>query len=174
MHVRSEKGSAVTAVVIAAAMVLLVILPVFSVVIEKFILTGKAKIIRDAADMANISVYNALNAENLGRVAVSFNREEMLGLFRELLSDNLRLDEELKPKDGSIAEGQVIINSLEIYCKDLPARCPDETLIERPSVHSCICIPIKPSLYSGVVLKLLGRDTIIVKVHVDSEIPLNN
>lgn len=174
MHASSEKGSAVTAVVIAAAMVLLVILPVFAVIMDKFILLEKAEIIGSAVDMANISAYNALNAGSLGKVAVNFDYDEMLDIFRELLSDNLRLDEDLEPETDSIAEGQVIISSLEIYCNGLPLRCPNGVLIDRPSVHSCIDIPIKPSLYTGVILKLLGRENIVIKVHVDSEIPVNN
>lgn len=174
MHIRSEKGSAVSALVIAAAMVLLIILPVFSAVIEKLILLEKTEIIRDAVDMANISVYNALNPGNLGKVKVSFDHDEMLEIFEELLSDNLRLDENMEPEAGSIAEGQVVISSLEIYCNDLPVRCPNDVLIDKPSVHSCINIPIKPSLYTGVILKLLGRENIVINVHVDSEIPVNN
>jgi hypothetical protein len=155
-------------------MVLLVILPVFAAIIEKFILLEKTEIIRSAVDMANISAYNALNAGSLGKVTVNFDHAEMLDIFEELLSDNLRLDKDLEPEPGSIAEGQVVISSLEIYCSGLPVRCPDDVLIDRPSVHSCIDIPIKPSLYTGVILKLLGKENIVIKVHVDSEIPINN
>ena len=174
MDIRSEKGSAAANVVIAAAMVVFVLLPVFSAVMEKQILNEKARVIRDAADMANIGTYNALKTENLGRVLVDADRRKALDIFRELLRANLRLDGELCPEEGSIAEGPVVIQSLEMYMDGLPAECPDGTVIDRPAVHSCLKVPVKPSLYRGSILKLLGREYIGLELHVDSEIPVNN
>lgn len=174
MATRHEKGSSVVDVVIAAAMLIFIILPVFSVVIEKYVLMEKARIIRDAVDMTNISVYNAINAGNLGRLLVNADREEALEIFEELLCVNLRLDEGLNPKAGSVAEGRVEISSLEMYTSGFPVTCPKGTKIVKPSVHSCINVPIEPSLYRRVVLSLLGRNYIDVEVHVDSEIPVNN
>lgn len=174
MTARNERGSAVVDLVIAAAMVIFVILPVFSIIIEKYILMEKARMIRDAVDMTNISAYNALNAGNLGRTDVDAGRSKALKIFEELLSANLNLDEELDPKAGSIAEGRVKVNSLEMYMSGLPAECPGGNAIVKPSVHSSIIVSIEPSLYKRVVLSLLGRNYIDVEVHVDSEIPVNN
>ena len=56
-----ERGSAVTQVVLMAALLVFIILPVFSAVIEKYILLEKARVIRDSVDMANLSAYNALS-----------------------------------------------------------------------------------------------------------------
>ncbi len=170
----NEKGSAVVDVVIAAAMVIFIILPVFSVAMEKYVLMEKAKIIRDSVDMTNISAYNALNTGNLGRTSIHLDRTETLGIFKKLLCVNLGLDEGLNPKNGSIAEGRVEVSSLEIYTEGFPLICPSGTMIVKPSVHSCINVPIKPSLYREVILNLLGKEYINVEVHVDSEIPVNN
>lgn len=174
MAARSEKGSAVVDVVVAAAIIVFVILPVFSAVIEKYIYAEKARIIRDAVDMTNISAYNALNAESLGQVRVNVDRSEALKIFEELLCANLNLGEGLIPKADSIAEGRVEVNSLEMYMSGLPAECPEGIAIAKPSFHSCINVPIKPTLYTRVILDMLGRDYIDVEVHVDSEIPVNN
>ena len=173
MAVRSKKGSAVVDVVIAAAVVIFVILPVFSAVIEKYIFAEKVRMIRDAVDMTNISAYNALNTESLGKVQVNADRSEVLKIFEELLCVNLNLDEGLMPKADSIAEGRVEVTSLEMYMSGLPAKCPMGTSIVKPSFHSCINVPIKPTLYTRVILEMLGRDYIEVVAHVDSEIPLN-
>lgn len=174
MSARNEKGSAVVDVVVAAAMVVFVILPVFSAAIEKYVLMEKARVIRDAVDMTNISVYNALNAGNLGQANVNLGHSEAVEIFEKLICINLSLDEGLNPKAGSVAEGCVEVISLEIYTSGFPVICPRGTTIVKPSVHSCINVPIKPSLYRRVVLSLLGRDYIDVEVHVDSEIPVNN
>lgn len=172
--IHSERGSAVVDVVIAAAMVVFVLLPVFSLVMEKYILIEKSRIIRDAVDLTNISAYNALNTGRLGRVDVALDRAEILGIYKSLLSANLNLDDDLAPKKGSVAEGRVAVESLEIYMSGFPAECPSGDTIIMPTVHSIIQVPVMPSLYRSVVLKMLGRDQIELEVHVDSEIPLNH
>lgn len=171
---RGIKGSAAADVTIAAAMLIFMILPVFSVIIEKYILSVKAQVIRDAVDITNISVYNALSPDDLGKVRVNASGERCAEIFKDMLARNLKLDGNLDPEQGSVAEGHVEIKSLEIYNSGFPTTCPDGTSILRPSVHSSVIIPVKPSLYRGVVLSLLGKEHIDIIVHVDSEIPVNN
>ena len=169
-----DKGSAVVDVVIAAAMVIFVILPVFSIAMEKYVLLEKSRIIRDAVDMTNISAYNAMVSENLGKANVYPDRDEVLEIYEALLCVNLNLNEGMTPGNGSVAEGRVEIGSLELYPGGIQAVCPNGAEIVRPTIHSCIRVPIQPSLYRRAVMELLGRDSIMAEVHVDSEIPLNN
>lgn len=170
----NKKGSAVVDVVVAAAMVIFVVLPVFSTVAEKYVLMEKARVIRDAVDMTNISSYNALKTGSLGQVSIKFERTEAMDIFEKLLCVNLGLDEGLYPEAGSIAEGRVVVSSLEICTDAFPVVCPGGATIVRPSVHSCIKVPVKPSLYRELILGVLGKDYIDIEVHVDSEIPVNN
>ncbi|MGI6668003.1 MAG: hypothetical protein ACOX4M_00640 [Acetivibrionales bacterium] len=172
--IKGSAGSAAADVVIVAAVLLFVILPVFSAIIEKYTLNAKAQTIRDAVDITNISAYNALNAGDLGKVRINASREKCMKIFKDMLARNLELDHNLDPKPGSVAEGRVEIKSLEIYSDGFPAECPHGTAILRPSVHSSIMVPIRPSLYSSVILRLLGKEHIDIAVHVDSEIPVNN
>lgn len=174
MAMRNKRGSAVMDVVIAAAIVIFVLLPVFSAVIEKYVIMEKAKMIRDAVDMTNISAYNALNAGGLGRVYADIGYSKAMEIFETLLCVNLNLDESLNPKEGSIAEGRIEIKSLELYMNGFPVECSGGTMIVKPSVHSCINIPMKPSLYRKIILSILGKEHIDILVHVDSEIPINN
>lgn len=157
-----------------AAMLVFVILPVFSSVMEKYVLLEKSRLIRDAVDMTNISAYNALDTADLSKVRVNVASVEAMDIFKEILSANLRLDDGLNPGPGSVAEGRVEVLSLEIYRTGFPVSCPDGTVITKPSVHSSINIPVKPSLYRSLILNLLGKEHIDVVVHVDSEIPVNN
>lgn len=171
---RNKKGSAVIDVVVAAAMIIFVILPVFSTVAEKYVLMEKARMIRDAVDMTNISSYNALKTGSLGQVSIRFEGAEAMDIFEKLLCVNLGLDKDLYPEAGSMAEGRVTVSSLEIYTDAFPAVCPGGAAITGPSVHSCVKVPVKPSLYRGLILGMLGKDYIEIEVHVDSEIPVNN
>jgi len=169
-----NRGTAVAEVIIAAAMLVFIILPVFSAVMEKYVLSEKARIIKDSVDMANISAYNALDTAELGKTGVDVTRSKAMDIYEEVLKANLNLDENLDPLPGSVAEGRVKVVSLEIYRSGFPGSCPNGTSILRPSVHSSISIPVRPSLYRTAVLSLLGRDHIDIVVHVDSEIPVNN
>lgn len=172
-HARN-KGSAAADVVICAAIIIFVILPVFSVILEKYLLLNKAQIIKDAVDMANISAYNAIKAAKLSEEDVEVDLEAAEKIYNELLLLNLNLDNDLLPLTGSLAEGKVYVESLVIYSDGLPVVCPDGIVVKRPSVHSTVVIPVKPSLYRQLVLSMLGREFIELKVHVDSEIPVNN
>lgn len=169
-----NRGTAVAEVIIAVAMLVFIILPVFSVVMEKYILSEKARIIKDAVDMTNISAYNALDTLELGMVEVDVSRSEAMDIYKKVLRANLNLNESLEPLPGSVSDGHVEIVSLEIYRTGFPISCPNGKTISRPSVHSSINIPIRPSLYRAVILSLMGRDHIDAVVHVDSEIPVNN
>lgn len=170
----SSRGSAAFDIVIFAAVIIFVIFPVFSMVYEKYIIVTEGQIIKDAIDMANISTYNALNNRALGKDAILFNNEEMMSIYRGLLGKNLKLDGSLTPEPGSIAEDTVTINSLVCYTEELPAVCPNGNSIKRPSIHSLVTVPVRPVLFRQIILELLGKEYVELKVHVDSELPVNN
>ena len=120
-----ERGSAVTQTVLMAAVLIFIIMPVFSAVIEKYILMEKARVITDSVDMTNISAYNALSSAELGKVRIGAERSDILEIYRHILSINLRLNDDLEPQPDSVAEGCVEVLSLEIFSSDFPAHCPE-------------------------------------------------
>ena len=174
MSANARRGSATVDVIIGAAMIIFVILPLFSAVVERFILFNKAQIARDALDMTNISTYNSLNTWELGKTSVSFESGRALQIYRDLLSENMNLDDGLNPLSRSIAEDTVSIESIVIYTEGFPAVCPNGTHLTRPSVHSCVSIPVRPSLYRQLLLDLIGKDYLDMRVHMDTEIPVDN
>lgn len=173
MYANARRGSAMVDVIIGAAMIVFVILPLFSAVVERFILFNKAQIARDALDMTNISTYNSLNSAELGKTSVIFVSGETQQIYRDILSENLRLDNGMNPLPQSIAEGTVRIESIIIYTEGLPAVCPNGTHLTRPSIHSCVSIPVRPSLYRQLLLDLIGKDYLDMRVHMDTEIPID-
>lgn len=95
--IKRKKGSAVTDVVIGAAVIVFVLLPIFSFIAEKFIVLDKAQMIKDAVDMTNISTYNAMLAGSLGKEEVSLSHGEAEEIFISLLAANLNLKPDLSP-----------------------------------------------------------------------------
>lgn len=168
------RGSAVIDVIIGAAILVLVILPLFSAIIERYILLNKMEIIRDAVDITNIAVYNSLSTSGLGKKSVSFDLAKAKAIYKELLATNLKLDSDLKPASDSIADDTVIIDQIGLYTSILPAVCPLGNTIMKPSVHCLLIVPVKPTLYRQAILDLTGSSNIALKIHVDSEIPLND
>ena len=170
---RAVKGSAVADMLVGAAVVVFVILPLFSVMMERYTISIKAEMIRDAVDMTNMSTYNAMNAAALGKGTVTLEQEQIPDIYQYLLARNLKLEGDLSPEEGSIAEGPVQIESLKAYPGGTGETCPDGTFINRPSVHSCLIIPVKPLLFEEMLLQVLGKQYIELKIHVDTEIPVN-
>lgn len=169
-----NRGSAVVDVMIFAALLVFVILPVFSLVFEKYLLLNKVQSIKDAVDMAAISTYNSLNADRLGRMEVFAEISAAEETYINMLAANLKLDNNLNPFEESLAEGKVEIKSLIFYGKNFPLSCPKGLILTKPSVHSIIDVPVKPSLYRRIILSLTGQQYFKLEVHTDSEIPVNN
>ena len=172
--IHRERGSRVADVLIGAAVLIFLIIPVFTAIIERYIILTKIQIIKDAVDLTNSSVYNALSAESLGKNIVFFNSEELQNIFTRILSKNMHLDINLIPYENSIADGKVVVKSVKVYTDNTPETCPDGTRIVRPTIHSCISVPIRPSLYTGKILELIGKSYFEFEIHVDSDIPVNN
>jgi len=154
--------------------IVFVIMPVFSSVIEKYLILNKAQIIKDAVDITNIAAYNALSAESLSRNSVLLDNSKLESIYSQLLAENLKLDYDLYPDEDSIADARVNIDSIIIYTAGFPLTCPKGIPITRPSVHSQITVPVKPMLYRSVILNILNKEYIELKIHVDSDIPVNN
>ncbi|NTV91417.1 MAG: hypothetical protein HGA22_13830 [Clostridiales bacterium] len=173
MVTRRNKGSAVVDVIFFAAFLGLVLLPVFSAVFEKYLLNEKCQRIRDAEDMANMAVYYSMNTQELSVTNVSFDMDRAVEVYSGVLAENLRLDSALMPEEGSMAESRVVIEELGLYSSGFPAKCPKGTALERPTIHSVVSVPVRPSLFRGMILSALGRDYLLLTVHNDSEIPLN-
>jgi len=171
---RSQRGVAVLDVMLLAAIIVFVIIPLFCYVIESYSISVKTQIIRDAVDLTNISAYEAIKAENLSWNILEIDYEKMQSIYRGLLAKNLSLYEDMSPKPESIADEKVSIESLFVYNEETGVTCPNGTTLDRPSIHACIIVPVKPSLYRQFILEQAGKSYFELKIHVDSEIPIDN
>ena len=151
-----------------------VVIPVFYYVLENYLLSVKAQMIRDAVDMTNISAYEAIRAENLSGNTLEIDYEKMQSIYRGLLAKNLILYEDMSPKPESIADEKVLIDSLLVFSEGNGVTCPNGTMLDRPSIHACVIVPVKPSLYRQFILEQAGKEYFELKIHVDSEIPIDN
>lgn len=169
-----NRGSAgLDVLIFAVAFLIFVVFPVYSIVMEKAIINIKSVDIIDAIDMSNTAIYKDLNVPYTSVMIVDFN-SDIDNTYNQVLAENLKLNPDMTPKVGSLAEGTVVVNSLEIYSGGFPATCPNGRVINRPTVHSVVSIPVKPSLYREIILNLAGRDQFDLVIHRDTELPVNN
>lgn len=169
-----EKGSGTIDVLLIGAIIIFVLLPIFASIMEKYIIFTKYQLIKDGVDITNLSAYYVLETESLGKNAVDFNETDILNIYTNMLAKNLHLDSDLNPLKNSIADYQVSIESIIIYTDNFPAKCPYSVNITRPAIHSCIIIPIKPTFFRKILRNMTGEEYMKLKVHVDSDIPVNN
>ena len=143
---------------------------------ERYILYNKVNIIKDVVDIANLAVYNAIHTQDAKHETARTIKSEMT-LYKNIVATNLKLTADMTPKENSIAEGEVVVEELRAYLftnTTFPTTCQQGNNITRPTIHSVIKVSIKPTLFRRVVLSTIGKDVINIKVHVDTELPINN
>lgn len=169
----SEKG-AISSYLLYIMLIVFILLPLSAVIMEKRVVSVKASSIKDSIDISNIATYTAIISDQAGKANIVIDNAKSLQVFEELLKKNLRLNDDLSPKDGSIAEGAVVVESINIYLSGFPVTCPNGKVIYGPTVCTNTKVPIRPSLYRETILNALGEEFIYLNLHVDSAIPVNN
>lgn len=170
---KNKKGSSLVDAILAATIIVLVVLPIFSFILEGYIFTNKIQVIRDTVDITNMAVLNSLDWVYLSRTGLDFNYDVLAENYKQILAENLLLDTDMNPKKESILDGRVIIEELMVYTGEFPESCPLGTQLLRNSVHSVIVFTVKPTLYSRALQLLTGTEFIEFKIHTDTELPAN-
>jgi len=170
----SNKGMSILELLVAAGMLIFIIMPVFAIAAERYVVLNKVQVITDAVDITNMAAYSSINAQALSSNEISFDSIQARKTYERLLAKNLHLNSDLTPLKSSVADGQVVIRELVLHREEFPWTCPGGTVFNRPAVHSCIIVPLKPSLYRYAILRALNKEYLELEVHVDSEIPVNN
>ena len=167
-------GGAAFDVLAGAAVVIFVLIPLFAAVAEKYLFMTKIQAVRDAVDLTNIALYNALDIAAASQNEISMDDNTVYGTYCRMLAANLNLNYDLSPGENSLVEDTVTINSLAVYLNNFPVYCPEGVQLTRPSVHVSLTIPVRPGLFREYILNALGRIYIDVKMHMDTDIPVNN
>lgn len=171
---RDNKGTVLVDVILFGALIVFVILPFISLILEWQIVIIKVQSIQDAVDLAAMATFGALENISYGKEGLNLNFDRLTEDYRRTLSENLRLDEDMNPEANSVVGNRVIIEELEIFTDGFPANCSEGTLLTMPSVHTIIRFSIEPALYGAALLKLTGREYFDFRLHIDSELPVNN
>lgn len=171
--IKNENGG-ISFILIMSLLVIFIIIPVFAVVVEKYIVQLKVFDIKEAIELSSISTYNTVSSESLSGVEVDYDNTKAKSVFENYLAKNLNINSDLSPKGSGIVEGTVTVDSFVIYSSGFPHTCPNGNNITRPSVHAKITVPIKPTIYKYTILQALGTDTINLKFHYDTEIVIDN
>jgi len=160
--------------IIGIGICVFMILPVSAYLLDKCLVLIKAGIIRDSIDMANLSLYDSMKMEDISSCTIGFDQEALMAIYKSILAENLKLDEDLNPLKGSLSDGPVYIRSIAIYLSGFPCSCPNGTVLKRPAVHSVVSVAFKPSLFSGLISDLTGLSLIDCPIHTDTELPVDN
>jgi len=171
---KNKKGSSLVDAILTATIIILVVLPTFSFILEGYIYSNKIQVIRDAVDISNTAILNCLDWVALSKAGVVLDHDVLLENYKQILAANLFLDEQMNPEEESVLSGRVIIEELVFYAGGSQAICPLGTQFLRNGVHSIIDFTIKPTLYSRTMKLLTGTEFVEFKIHSDTEIPANN
>lgn len=168
---KNIRGSSLIDAILTATLIVLVILPIFSFILEGYIFTNKIQVIRDTVDITNMAAVNSLDWVSLGKTGVSFDYGVLRENYKRILIENLLLDSNMRAKEDSLLDGNVVIEELAVFTDGFPVICPLGTQLLRNGVHSVIVFMVKPTLYSQVLRLLTGTEFIEFKMHTDTEIP---
>jgi len=174
MKMKNCRGYATIDVILFTGIMLFLIFPLFSFTLEKYVYQNSIQIIKDTLDMTAIATYESLDANSTAKDNIQFDRTELINIYKKYLAQNLKLNDDLVPEDGSIAKDTVRIEQLELFTSGFPDICPEGAEINKLSIHVLVVIPLKPNLYREVLLDALGKDYVELKLHHDTELPVNN
>jgi hypothetical protein len=165
-----KNGSAYVDVLLTFFFLLILVVPLFSYVAERYVLLNKLQIMSDAIDASSLSAYMAINTEAASSRELSIDPTVFNNLFRNALQTNLSLNADMSPRDGSMAVGTVILQSSEIYMSGFPMQCPKGSTIRMKSFHIVVGIPVEPGFIRTYILN--KDDPAIVWIHRDCEMPV--
>jgi hypothetical protein len=163
-------GSIYMDVLLTVCFMLLLILPLFAYASEKYIMLNSLQIAADAIEASCLSAYNAIDVPAASQKLLFVDKNIMDVLMRNRLHDNLKLEDDMTPLAGSIAAGEVVIESAELLLNGFPATCSGGTLIRMPSFHIMVRIPLMPGLFRKFILN--QHAPVYMRIHRDYEIPI--
>lgn len=120
-------------------------------VIDMYYVNVKAEIAKDAVTMAALSVYKDIKSDQLESGNVILD-ENALKTFKIYLAKNMKLNNDLVARTGSVAIGKVEIDQFILYTQSSQEKVyPDGTAINyKPSIYVRIKYNIEPIL-KGIV-----------------------
>lgn len=173
MNMYGKKGTiGIGHIIFVTFFIVLILFPIFSFVMDKKIAMVIATDIKESLDMSIIGAYNGVNNNNLGKKTVDINNKNLEEEFLKLFCENMKLNIDLTPKEGSSLEYPIIINELIYYGKDkIGSLCPCGSEIRRPMVHVNITFSINPTLYRRMINRISGEDKFSITIGYDIELP---
>lgn len=158
---KNNSGGIAIALLWSAVFFIVILISVF--MIDVYYANVKAEIAKDAVTMSTLSVYKGIDKGQIESRNITSN-DQMLNVFKVYLAKNMKLNDDLTAKAGSIAVGQVYIDEFRVYNQSNTEKTyPDGTDIHyKPSLYVKIKFDIEPIL-KGVV----GKKTVYTSTTAD-------
>lgn len=176
-YLKDQRGSiGVNTVLIGVAIIVFVILPIFSVGVEYLRMNILGDTVKEAIDLSATSAYITLSVNRASEVDVSFNASEFGDVFEEYLKKNLSLNDDLSPKGDSMVDGSIRIVGYNFFLGSaLPYTDPETGITyNRPFVDVELILPVKPVLFIEEIAKLAGKTEFEVTVKHKVTLPIDN
>ncbi len=149
---------------IGVILYVLMLLPLLACLVSSAWLHVAVAKTRLAVDMAAKAAAKSVDEAELARGNIVLDGDIALNTFTWYLAENLQLTSTLKPGQGSIAAGQVIIEEFVVYGQaDVPVKeVRTGAIIDRPAIHFVVAVPVE------LVMALPGLPSVItLRVHTD-------
>jgi len=159
---RDKKGAA-SAVI--GSITIMVAMMLFALAFDTAFLYARRDAIKQALDYSNMAVYRNLKRNKLADGIIEINETAGQDTFRQFLAQNLRLDGNLNPLEGSLAAGPVQIIDFKVFNpEDLPNIDGLGNRVTEVSVYSQIRVPVRP-VFSGLFT------TVSILVAITTDVP---
>ena len=154
MKIRNNSGGIAIVLLWSAVFFIVILVSVF--MLDVYYANVKAEIAKDSVTMSALSVYKGLDREQIKSGNITSN-EQMLNVFKVYLAKNMKLNDDLTSKPGSIAVGQVVVDEFRVYNQSSTEKAfPDGMYISyKPSIYVKIKFDVDPIL-KGIA----GRKTV--------------
>lgn len=172
-----ERGDiGVGTILMVTTLIVLVIFPLSAFIFDFLRIQVVAGEVAKSIDAAVIDGYHSLDLEFL-------SKEEFIadnGLFEYYVTEevkrSLKLNDDLSPKENSVLDGPLSINSVKFYDSTLlPYTDTDSGKVyNRPFVEINFTIRLKPLLYQQIILDVLGQPYKEFTASRKSSLPINN
>lgn len=161
-HIRcNRKGSITADVVLVTFIIVLVILPLFTFVFDKYLMFIVLKEASDMLDMSCLSAYEALKFDEASMGVVTIDLQKLEIEFLKYAEYN-----------SSMLPGVFYLRELDIISDSLPSSCSAGTILTRPSVHAVISICYNTGLFDRLVSGTEGFR--VLNIHRDVELPIEH
>jgi hypothetical protein len=169
-HAWLRRGGMAADVILTASFLVFILLPLFAVTLEQYLLLTVRKEISEALDMSCLAAYESIRVADAASGDVQLDAAVLAGVFNSLIQRNLHLDGNFRPLSAnSLLQGGLMVRELTILSGPAAGTCSMGHAIRRLTVHAVVTGAYRTGLFDRAIMGTDGLRS--VTVHRDVELP---